>query len=472
MIHHRCTECDYGAHYLRDLRTHVENEHGENANKRRQITRNYGCTQCGNEYSALQNLNRHIKNEHSKNSEKYKCKHCDYAADDDSVIRRHEATAHTSSVHYCNRCNYSTCVSRSVETHIERMHAELLDARVISLENNDGKLPEFNIACSWCARKFVDDDALAHYFTHKHPVWATKVNFTRTEDGGFNCGVCGQFVSRKTYVSDHFRAIHLKEKRFECTDCDYTSFKANDFAMHLYTKHFKQPMYKCTKCSNYAVHSLRNFRLYLRFRHGEQSPNTSNLTISGNIIRARLNLYNKIALRAKARSVVSKRFKCHNCDKTFSSKSNFWAHNQSVHMKIKRHFCTKSDYATYSMQSFRAHVHREHNSTEIRHACTQCTRTFGSEKELDGAASTLVENGHQCRIVNLSLNSLDHYSSIYGFSIREPVQPEAPSPISRPKDNSSSQAWTDISTSVLCSRHSHRRRRRHRMPIHQPNTQI
>lgn len=115
VIHHRCTECDYGAHYLRDLRTHVENEHGENANKRRQITRNYGCTQCGNKYSALQNLNRHIKNEHSKNSEKYKCKHCDYAADDDSVIRRHEATAHTYTVHYCNKCNYSKCASRSVE---------------------------------------------------------------------------------------------------------------------------------------------------------------------------------------------------------------------------------------------------------------------------------------------------------------------------------------------------------------------
>ena len=80
----------------------------------------------------------------------YKCDHCDYRANDQSNVRKHEKAKHADFVFKCKLCEYNTQDRSNLNRHVRNKHQEE------------------NIKCNQCDQYFAENQNLKRHVIAMH----------------------------------------------------------------------------------------------------------------------------------------------------------------------------------------------------------------------------------------------------------------------------------------------------------------
>ena len=156
-----------------------------------------------------------------------------------SNLRRH-AAIHTSRLHRCDKCNFSTKSQDSLWKHLTNRHTD--DA----------------LTCKECGKSHKDPTAL-----DKH-----------LKAGHLTCQDC-PFITADTDKLSLHRRSHLKEKMFKCDTCPYTT----NFKPHLKQHKARKTgalrkSIECELCS-YATDDKSNLKKHVARKHQQEGERLS-----------------------------------------------------------------------------------------------------------------------------------------------------------------------------------------------------
>lgn len=227
-----CKICKESITDLDELIDHLINNHDANYDKTltnclqpfRIIKDNIPCPYCPQIFRYFTILLRHINSEHSDN--KTICDSCGRSFKNVTNLKVHISYAHKGLVE-CSICfakfKNQWCLSRH------------------KAKNHDSK--EFQ--CPKCPELFH-----SQYHKQKHLI---KVHNT-----GHKCTYCGRMFTRNSFMKDHIRRTHLKEKNVPCSVCNEKFFDNYLLRMHM-VKHEGDRKFTCNVCGKLF---LRRSNLY------------------------------------------------------------------------------------------------------------------------------------------------------------------------------------------------------------------
>ncbi|KAJ6639126.1 Serendipity locus protein H-1 [Pseudolycoriella hygida] len=97
---------------------------------------------------------------------------------------------------------------------------------------------------------------------------------------------------------------------------------------------------------------------------------------------------------------------CHNCNVSFTSRSDFEAHYRNSYQKTPLYTCTKCKKQLQNIRSFRGHIYR-HVATLYQHQCPTCSRKFGSSELLEQHQRTHLVVEQKCIDCGMEFPSFD-----------------------------------------------------------------
>lgn len=198
----------------------------------------------------------------------FKCDYCDYNTDQISKLITHRAQHLDESIYQCTFCSFKCRQKQNYVSHM-KIHTpeknfkceqcskafrfkQNLEAHLLTHSNDK------NLTCDSCG---FHTKYLSHMVAHKrihtgevyrcsypHCKYSTSKKsqlslHSKTHNSGSNpggarphaCSVCGRGFMEKSHLVRHER-IHLEEKPFKCSSCDYASSRRDKLKEH-FTRH-------------------------------------------------------------------------------------------------------------------------------------------------------------------------------------------------------------------------------------------
>ncbi|XP_063632015.1 zinc finger protein 431-like isoform X1 [Cydia splendana] len=178
------------------------------------IKDNMPCPLCSDKtFRYFSTLLRHINSEHSNNNRI--CDFCGRSFKNVTNLKVHITYAHTGSCE-CDVCGLKFKNQWCLARHKAKTH-----------NAKDYKCPK-------CPEQFQ-----SQYHKQKHLI--------TTHDIGHKCSYCGKMFTRNSFMKDHIRRTHLKEKNVPCSVCNEKFFDNYLLRMHM-VKHEGERKFSCEVC--------------------------------------------------------------------------------------------------------------------------------------------------------------------------------------------------------------------------------
>ncbi|CAK1550192.1 unnamed protein product [Leptosia nina] len=267
-----CFYCSIRFTDFEDLKQHTIGEHpfcdlssasikkckGERTTVKIDIS-SLSCKVCGQTSEQLETLIDHIISKHNasfdksiKNcfepfnilSDKCSCIHCPSVFRYFATLLRHSNAEHTTNCHVCDFCGRSFKKASNLTAHIAHTHKGSCDCHICGIQfRNQWCLNRHNakchnakdFKCSNCSEQFESP-----YQRQKHLI--------KVHDIGHKCSFCGRMFTRNSFMRDHIRRTHLKEKNMECSICGEKFFDNHLLRLHM-VKHEGVRKFSCSICS-------------------------------------------------------------------------------------------------------------------------------------------------------------------------------------------------------------------------------
>ena len=165
---------------------------------------------------------------------RYKCSHCDYSSQRQSIVKNHIEVKHEGKTFQCEKCDYNAKQSKTLELHIDSKHEGI------------------SFSCDQCERKFISKYNL---YAHKENVHEKKKH---------QCMDCLKFLGSRTALQTHTKIKHLKQK-FSCDECGILVCTKFQLKRHIDYKH-RGITFDCQQC-DYKCNSNSKLREHARNKH-------------------------------------------------------------------------------------------------------------------------------------------------------------------------------------------------------------
>ena len=378
---YKCIKCDKTFIDKRSLKRHEKNK--------RLCYKRVSCALCAKTFRSKQSLETHQSEEHS--GPKPICILCNKTFVDGLSLQRHKQKEHSDSPICCALCNKRFKYHGSLERHQKLEHS----SRELMKEVNKR-------VCLICEKSFATRGSLWRHKKQKHngcemessnePICCSLCNKTFTYRGylerhlkvdhsttellnvnSFVCLLCEKSFTTKSSLQRHEQTMHNGDEPIVCSLCDKT-FKSKD---HL-QRHAKE-LHSGSK--PVCVHCNETFQTFGKLRYHKT---TSVCKKSANPFRCgtcRADFMTKGSLlRHEKQHDNYKQYKCQHCEKMFSHKKYFEAHeklHESGERPYKCSMCTSS----FIIPNHLTQHEKLHTSGRL-YQCDQCPSAFHTNARL------------------------------------------------------------------------------------------
>lgn len=173
------------------------------------------CPNCPNEvFRFFGTLLKHMNNKHTDNN--IICVYCGQLFRRDQNLRVHIWRHHRDGRFKCNICGAECNIPSRLYMHMAKAHGVKA------------------AKCPKCPEAFT-----TQYLRQKHLI--------EVHDSGHKCSYCEKLFTRNSFMRDHVRRTHLKEKNVECSICNMKFFNNILLKRHM-VKHSGEKNYHCDVC--------------------------------------------------------------------------------------------------------------------------------------------------------------------------------------------------------------------------------
>lgn len=214
---------------------------------------NHECPCCQQLFDNVFSYNNHVKDHDHK-----QCKVCGRVCNNTSNITLHFRTHSLEKPYKCPHCEYRTCTTGVLTTHISKKHN---DGIHIVNENSTA------YRCNTCSKYFFVLEQFRVHLHHDHEIIVSNnqealtkaTTVCKTE--AFKCTICHRQLSNYSTLTIHMR-LHQTDKLKYCYICN-ASFMKNMF-LHFKQCHPGLPAYKCTDHCQQTFKTLKEFDTHKR----------------------------------------------------------------------------------------------------------------------------------------------------------------------------------------------------------------
>lgn len=218
-----CKLCFENMPNLDNLLDHLIAKHDANYDKSittclqpyRLIKDNMTCPNCpGEVFRFFGTLLKHMNKKHTNNN--IICVYCGETFRRDQNLRVHIWRHHRDGRFKCNICGAECNIPSRLYMHMAKSHGVKA------------------AKCPKCPEAFA-----TQYLRQKHLIDA--------HNSGHKCSYCGKLFTRNSFMRDHIRRTHLKEKNVECSVCNMKFFNNVLLRRHM-VKHSGEKNFHCDVC--------------------------------------------------------------------------------------------------------------------------------------------------------------------------------------------------------------------------------
>lgn len=173
------------------------------------------CPYCPGEVFRFFNiLAKHVNSSHTNNN--IVCSYCGLTFAKETHLRVHIRNNHRQGMFRCPICDAECNIQSRLFSHLAKVHGKKA------------------LRCLKCGERFE-----THYLKQRH--------LLNVHNMGHKCPHCERVFHRNSYMKDHVRRFHLKEKKVPCSACDMKFFSPIDLRSHM-VKHTGEKNFHCDIC--------------------------------------------------------------------------------------------------------------------------------------------------------------------------------------------------------------------------------
>ncbi|XP_072946928.1 uncharacterized protein [Epargyreus clarus] len=320
---YKCHDCVFGFLNLKDKKEHDEKYHNEAVGKWKcdiclmhfaskdlleaHVVKHYyvyKCLVCGRRYESRRVVKLHMK----RHKQALRCAHCAACFPNINAFYKHFKTNHS---FVCDHCGKKSRTKYTLEKHMKHHFVPnvcLICNKQYASRNSLRNHCELKhkSTCRELAYCVPCDKQFANAALYKRHVTGSAAHAAERDAGGdkkqFSCPICNNMYSRKTYMMNHYRHVHMKQSKHYCADCDRHFLNRTRYVEHRKYQHEGKTKLKNKLCN-----------------------------ICGRGFSANRTLVNHIRTHSGERP-----YGCAHCDARFTQKHGMVSHVKYIHMKGKR----------------------------------------------------------------------------------------------------------------------------------------
>ena len=310
------------------------------------------------------------------------------------VLKDHISAIHQEIARFeCGQCGHKNYYKHNLQSHVQNNHKEE-EAIIVKIKSESHEGEKVKVLKVKQGKKEKSKKGSSGH--HKSQ--------NGKERKKYDCTECEYSTDRGTSLKYHISAIHQKLVRYKCSHCDYKSYFKHHIKLHVGKKHNGEMAYilkiGCYQCQDGEPHDQHEkaFELQEKYqgllKRKESSKMHKKRTISSTTKCTECDsMFRNIKLRLehfKESHPGKNIYHCTHCDYGSNYLANLKDHVNSLHEKIAL-VCDKCDFYTSWRKLFHCHMREEHGCHQYKSKhfdgkpllCDNCAFTTTSKAKFE-----------------------------------------------------------------------------------------